>query len=374
MQPVTFDESVFGRLANEGGADLISVFIPTHEKGREVAQDRIHLKNQLSQAGERLESLGYKTRQREERLAASHALLEDREFWEHQGNGLALFIDESGEPTAVKSSATFAPHQLVMPVFHLRPLLGEIGSIAMPVLALTKDEVAVFSVSSSAVEELDVELPSFQDVNWFVDREAQRQQHPDRAGTQRSRHGHDPSSRADEDLARFLREVDAALKGFRTETSLIVLGDDHIVAEFAKHSTRPVASRPNSGLKAPFRPAEILEKTRDLLEDLAMEETDSAVADALDRLGEGRATTELEVALPAALTGRVEAVVSHVAAEPRWGRVDLNNHEVESHDGPQPGDVDLLDRLVVWARSNGAALTAVPQPIDDHAFVATLRY
>lgn len=374
MQPVSFDEPVFDRLAQESGTDLISLFIPTHEKGREVAQDRIHLKNQLSEVEETLEALGYKPRQREDRLAQATVLLEDREFWEHQGSGLALFIDESGEPIPVKSTRTFEPHQAVMPVFHLRPLLAGADSLTVPVLALTRDAVTIFSASSSAVDELDVDFPSYQDVNWFVDRETQRQQHPDRVGTQRSRHGHEPSSRADEDLARFLREVDDALKEFDTDTPLIVLGDDHMVAEFANHTGRSVSSPANSGIRAPFSPEEVLEKTKGMLDDMTRERTEAARAEALDRLGEGRATTDVEVALPAAFTGRVEAVVSHVRADPTWGRMDLTTHEVEIHDSPQPGDVDLLDRLVVWSRSNGATLTPSREAIEGQSFVATLRY
>lgn len=374
MQPISFDEPVFEGLARESGIDLISVFIPTHEKGREVAQDRIHLKNQLSEVGEKLEALGYKPRERDERLAPATALLEDREFWEHQGSGLAVFIGESGDPTAVKSTGAFDPDQFVMPVFQLRPLLAEANAVTVPVLALTKDAVAVFSVSSTTVDELDVDLPSYQDVNWFVDRETQRQQHPDLVGTQRSRHGHEPSARADEDLARFLREIDEALTDFDTETPLVVLGDDSIVAEFANHTGRPVSSPANSGIRAPFSTDEVMERTKALLDDLSRDRAEAARTAALDRLGEGRATTDVEVALPAAYTGRVEAVVSHVDADPTWGRMDLTTHELEIHESPQPGDVDLLDRLVVWSLSNGAMFTPSREAIDGRPFVATLRY
>jgi hypothetical protein len=48
--------------------------------------------------------------------------------------------------------------------------------------------------------------------------------------------------------------------------------------------------------------------------------------------------------------------------------------EVDAHDEKRPGDVDLLDRLVVWARSNGATVVSSETPIDGWPFIAVYRY
>jgi nucleotide-binding universal stress UspA family protein len=252
--------------------------------------------------------------------------------------------------------------------------VADLDSLAAPVLALTKDAVALFTADASGVFPMDVELPSYGDVNWFVDREKQRQQHPDHAGTERSRHGHEPSARADEDLARFLREVDSALSDFETKTPLIVLGDDDVVSRFSNHSERATLSPPNSGITAPFAVDEMHRIVRESLAELEEQRVDAVIAEAVDRLGEGRATAEIEEALPAAVTGRVESIVMQLGSQPVWGRLDRSTLEVEAHDSHQPGDVDLLDRLVVWARDNGASLTSADMPIDSRPFVATFRY
>ena len=374
MRASQLDEATFDDLAARDGQNLISVFIPTHRKGREIAQDQIRLKNELSEVDDRLEELGWKPRQRSERLAEATALLEDGEFWEHQDAGLAVFIDDEGRVQSVSTTRAVPAFSTVMPVFMLRPLAADIHALGVPVLALTKDEVRLFVATRYSVESLPDELPSYDDVNWFVDRETQRQQHPDRAGTTRSRHGHEDATRDDEDLARFLREVDTALEGFDPATPLLVLGDDGLVARFANVSRRETTSPPNSGITAPFSAQEVSDLVTDVIADMERARLETHLDTARDRIGVGMGTSDLEDALPSTMSGRVGQVIIDITAAPVWGRFDQTAFDVEIHDTPAPGDVDLLDRLVVWGRQNGAEVVATDKPVDGMTFVVVHRY
>jgi hypothetical protein len=374
MRAARLDESAFDDLAATSGEDLISVFLPTHKKGRDVNQDKIRLKNQLSAIDDRLAALGWKPRQREERLAQARGLLDDLEFWEHQEAGLAVYIDDQGDVIPFASGRPLASDAWVMPVFMLRPLLAELNGIELPVLALTKDDVSLFSSSQLGLEEVSAELPSYEEVNWFVDREKERQQHPDMVGTDRSRHGHEPSAHRGEDLARFLREVDSAIEGFNKETPLIVLGDDDMVARFANVSERATLSPANSGVRAPFSSDEILEKIGPLILEFDTDRTAKAERVARDQLGVGKAGVDIEDSVPAAVGGRIGSVLIDRTALPIWGRLDEVSMEVEIHPNQEPGDVDLLDRLVVWARANGAEIISTESISDGRPFIATFRY
>lgn len=374
MRATRLDEAVFDDLAEQSGENLISVFVPTHRAGRVVAQDRIHLKNQLSSADDILSGLGWKPRERSERLTKARELLDDVEFWEHQDAGLAVYIDAAGDVTTISSSRDLDAFAVVMPVFLLRPLVADIQPITAPVLALTIDEVALFTASEAAIARMDVELPSYDDVNWFVDRETQRQQHPDSAGSSRNRHGHEASTRSDEDFARFLREVDGAIREFESETPLVVLGDDDLVARFSNHSGRATVSPDNSGIPAPFSETRVREMVVGILAEMSRERVESAIADATDQLGMGMGAVDIHGALAAAISGRVGRLVIHRKADPVWGRLDESTLEVDVHDAQRPGDVDLLDRLVVWSRNNGAEIVSSETEVDDRAFIATFRY
>ncbi|HEX6299805.1 MAG TPA: hypothetical protein VF148_05035 [Acidimicrobiia bacterium] len=374
MRATRLDETLFDDLASTSGEDLISVFLPTHKKGRDVNQDRIRLKNLLATVEETLADLGWKPRQREERLARAHGVLDDLEFWEHQEAGLAFYIDDGGAVVPVASTRTLASNAFVMPVFMLRPLTAELSDPTFPVLALTKDEVSLFSSSRFGVEEIPAQLPSYEDVNWFVDREKERQQHPDIVGTDRSRHGHDPSARRDEDLARFLREVDSAIERFDKTTPLVVLGDDEVVARFADVSERATLSPAHSGIRAPFSTDEIMEKIRPLVSEFESDLAATAETAARDQLGVGMAAIDVEDAVPAAVAGRVDSVLIDRNAPVIWGRLDKVSMEVEVHSDREPGDVDLLDRLVVWARDSGADVISTESISDGTPFIATFRY
>jgi hypothetical protein len=374
MRASQLDQAAFDDLAARDGQNLISVFIPTHRKGREIAQDQIRFKNELSDLDDRLEQLGWKPRQRSERLAKATVLLEDGEFWEHQDAGLAVFIDDEGQVESVSTTRTVPAFSTVMPVFMLRPLVADIHALSVPVLALTRDEVGLFVATRYSVEALSDELPSYDDVNWFVDREVQRQQHPDRSGTTRSRHGHEDATRDDEDLTRFLREVDTALEGFDPTTPLIVLGDDGLVARFANVSGRETTSPPNSGITAPFSAQEVSELVTDVIAEMEQARLETLLDTARDRLGVGMGTFNLEEALPSAMSGRVGQVIADVTAAPVWGRFDQTAFDTDIHDTPMPGDVDLLDRLVVWGRQNGAEVVATDVPVDGRSFVVVYRY
>lgn len=374
MRATNLDEAIFDDLASRDGQNLISVFIPTHKRGREVSQDQIRFKNALSRVDDRLEELGWKPRQRSERLARATALLDDREFWEHQKAGLGVFIDDDGELAALALTRPVDAFSTVMPVFMLRPLATNIHTLSVPVLALTKDEVQLFAATRFSSEPLPDELPSYDDVNWFVDREVQRQQHPDRAGSDRSRHGHEDAARDDEDLARFLREVDTALEDFHPETPLIVLGDDSLTARFANVSGRETTSPPNSGITAPISSQTVLDLVSDVIADMEQIRLESEMEVARDRLGVGMGTSSLEEALPAVASGRVGKVVVDVAAAPVWGRFDQTAFDVAIHTSMVPGDVDLLDRLVVWGRQSGAEVVPTDSQVDAKSFVAIYRY
>jgi len=374
MRARTLDRSLFDDLADKGGRDLISVYIPTYRRGRDVDQGRIRLRNQLAAIDDELARRGWKPRERSERLRHAHALLDDREFWEHQDAALGVFIDDRGGIIPIAMSRDVFPKSIVMPVYLLRPLLGDLNALDLQVLALTKAKVVLYQVRHDQIDEIECDLPkSFDDVNWFVDREKQRQQHPDRVGTRNGRHGHDTSG-GGEDRARFLREVARALPTRDSELPLVVLGDDDLVVRFATEVERDVLSPPNSGLAAPWSEVDVLETVQPLLADLESARESRTAAMAAEQLGTGNATTDIAAALGDAVSGRLAAVVVDRTAAPVWGRIDEENLEVTIHGERAPADVDLVDRLITLSMGTGADVESLETAADGHPFVAVRRF
>jgi hypothetical protein len=373
MRPESPDETLWDELVSASGEDLLSVFMPTHRRGREVHQDPILLKNELSAAASRLEEMGWKPRDRSERLSPVEGLLEDREFWEHQDLGLAIYVGEEGSFRAVELPVGLSPANHILGIYPVRPIVAALTDQMVPVLALTRDEVGVFMANAKGATSVPADLPNFGEVNWFVDRETQRQQHPDGAGGKQSRHGHEPSARADEDLARFLREVDTALDGMGFAQPLIVLGDDNLVARFADVTGRDILSPDNSGIPTGLSPEIVGELSRPSVLDLDRQRSKSMIDLAREKIGLGLGTMDIEEAVAGAFTGRIADLVIEVDADPIWGRIDSRTLKVDTHERQRAGDVDLLDRLVVWSRQHGASIS-IGTDDSRSPFMAVFRY
>ncbi len=373
MRPIVPDRSFFERLAGVTDGLLTSLYIPTHVRGAEIQQDAIRLKNQIGEADRWLEEAGWSPRRRTDQLREARARLQDQEFWRHQSVALGVFVDAEGKATSVALAESTEALAVAADTFHLRPLLSTLQVAVVSVLVLTEGGVRLYRSSRYGAERVDADLPeSLQDVNWFVDREKQRQQHPDMTGTARSRHGHDASAGRDEDRRRFLRAVVHALP--QVDGPLVVLGDDNLIARFDREYGGDVCSPDNSGIGHVDDPDEVRRSAAAVIAD----EERSAQLEALDRvgtaLGTGGATSRIAEALVAAVEGRLQEVVLHQHAPPIWGRFDPTSLEVSYHEGQELGSVDLLDRLCVHALRTDGEVTVVDTPVNGHPFTAIPRY
>jgi hypothetical protein len=70
----------------------VSIYMPTHRTGTETQQDPLRLRNLLGEAEKRLSARGVSTRAVQEMLELANKLLQDSYFWQHQSDGLAIFL------------------------------------------------------------------------------------------------------------------------------------------------------------------------------------------------------------------------------------------------------------------------------------------
>lgn len=375
VRPVNLDRELFDRLAATTGETLISIYLPTQVKGDVIDQNRIRMKNGIAHAESLLESAGWKPREREERFEGARGLLEGHEFWRYQKPALAVFIDDESETTAVALAAGAGELTVIADVFHLRPMIPSLEPVELMVLALTMDGVGLYRASLYDVHRVEADLPrSLDDVNWFVDREKQRQQHPDRAGSKRSRHGHEPAASRHEDLDRFLRAVDDAIPDAKTHEPVIVLGDDNLVARLGQVSERHIVSASNGRVADAKDVDTIHTHAKEFIRDRMASLHQEHVQLGLQQMGTGEAITEISEGLKAAVSGRISQVLFSEEAAPLWGRFDPSTLEVSLHDEQKLRDVDLLDRLAVHAMATGAQVTTVATAIEGHDFVAIPRF
>lgn len=375
MRPVLPDEKLFTDLADAGGEGLISVLMATHVKGPEIAQDRIRLKNALTEVDGMLAAADWRRTDRDARLEKARGLLDDEDFWAHQAGGLALYIDADGHITPVALAEEPPALSTIADCFHIRHLLAPLFRKPLHALVLTKGSVGLYSVGSGSARPVDADLPaSFDDANWFVDREPQEQRHADSAGSAGVRHGHDPSDRVAEDLNRFLRAVAHALPDPARKGPLVVFGDDPVIDGFRRVFDGEVIGLGLDGTDRADSPAEIGRRVGAVIDERASARLVANRAAAQDALGTADTVTLFPEVLYAAVSGRLSHVYLRRDADPIWGRFDAPSLDAAAADARAVGTVDLLDRLAVTARGTGAVVLPMTGDADGCDFVGVRRF
>lgn len=161
----------------------VSLYIPTYRAGVETLQNPVRCKNLLRQAEKRLCAGGMRPLQVHALLEPAHKLLADYEFWQHQSDGLALFVAPD-MCEAYRLPLAFAELVVVNQRFHLTPLfplLSEDGQFY--VLALSQNQVRMLQCTRYSVTDITPpDLPtSLAEALRYNDPERQRQFHTETA-------------------------------------------------------------------------------------------------------------------------------------------------------------------------------------------------
>lgn len=376
--------ATMNELLGEGSTPAVSVFLPTHRSGRETAQDPIRLKNLLDTAQKDLEESGMRPPEASALLEEAAALIQEGPFWQHQEEGLAVFVNPAGTRT-FRVPIEFPELVTVGDAFHTKPLWPVVtgSNEVFYLLALSRNLVRLLWVDRFRVGEVDLpdDIPSsLAEALWFEDPEKQLQHHGSgRAGQGRvtaAFHGHGvPEERGEARLEAFLRAVDQGIGHLiETQSPLMLAGVEEITGLYRKVSKHGNLLGDSIGGNPDLEdPRQLHEKAMPLLAPLLRQTLDEDAA-AFHGAGE-LAISDVGEAIQAANAGRVAAVTVPVGTQ-IWGRVDAETHEVDIHEEREPGDRDLFDAAASAAWLTGARVHVVaPDEVPGPGpLAAVLRY
>lgn len=375
-------------LVNASGP-CVSIFLPTHRGGAETTQDPVRLKNLLRQAEEQLERGSLRPVEARELLEPARRLLDDYGFWQHQSDGLALYV-APGRFQSYRVPIPLEERVVVGEHFSLKPLLPLLTeSVRFYILALSQNRVRLLSCTPFRVEEVSLDgMPtSMEEAMRAENIEADNSYQifgalplPTRAGSRaagiigRGRTDIDPKDR----LQEYFRKIDAGICAKIKERPAPLL---LAAVEFHHPLYRQISScpwlRPEGifGNPEQLRPEQLLERALPLVEPQLLAERERDRANFHGQLGTGRASQEWAEIMPAVLQRRVEALFVARRTE-QWARLDPDSWSVELHAEAQPGDVDLLDFAAVQAWLGGARVHLVPpeEVPGGKAVAAVFRY
>lgn len=354
-------------LAAASGADpRVSIYMPTHRTGREIRQGSIRLKNLLRSAQDRLQDQGISRRDVDRMLDPAASLVNSTHFWEQQRDGLALFIGPEGLQE-FRCPRRFDEFCHVHDHYHLKPLLPLLrNESTFHLLSLSLNDVRLYEVTASELSELDRgDIPAslVEALGHEVD-EPTLQHHagssPGRPGLESVYHGQGAGDDdREQDVLRFLQRVQAGLRERLPEKDipLVLVGVEELLTRFRKVYSGSSSIADNvTGNPQSFTADQLREAAWAVARPILEREADGTIERFIELSGTERTLTRLKEIGPALAAGRVESLL--VAVDRIiWGVMSADGH-LSVHREPQPGDVDLLDRLAVLGLENGSEVIA----------------
>ncbi|HKZ76880.1 MAG TPA: hypothetical protein VJ124_01045 [Pyrinomonadaceae bacterium] len=363
----------------------VSIYLPTHRAMPETQQDPIRFKNLLAEAKNKLITFGLRSPEAKQLLEPAMKLLDDRDFWKYQSDGLAVFIS-SDVFRFYTLPITFAELVVVTGRFHFKPLLRMFTTEgSFYILALSQNQVRVFQGSRQSVTELFPQgIPKNLEAALMYDdpqRELQFHTRAPQMGGRRAAvfHGHGVGIDDNKDrILRYCREIDAGLRPLlRDEVAPLVLACvDYLLPIYKSANTyRHLMDEGIPGNPETLSPTELHEQAWKIVRPYFQRTRGEAIAKYREVVGTGRTSTDIRNVIAAAASGRVESLLVAVGVQ-QWGAVDPATKVSELHDDPLPGDEDLLDRAAIETIANGGVVFAVePASIPDNApLAAVYRY
>jgi len=152
-----FLHSTLRELANTPPGPHVSLFLPTSPSSDTTQDAALHLKNLVKEAHEKLGDWGLSSAEADAILQPAEKLLSDRQYWQHQRHGLALFLSPAGM-LSVSVDHSLEAAAAVGEEFDVLPLMPDLTSDDSYVLVCaSQDEVTVYRGSATGLEPITIE-------------------------------------------------------------------------------------------------------------------------------------------------------------------------------------------------------------------------
>ena len=321
----------------------VSIYMPTHRTGTETQQGPIRLKNLLREAGERLSDRGVGTRDVQEMLDPASKLLQDSYFWQHQSDGLAIFLS-SNRVRRYRLPLNFEELVVVEDHFHIKPLLPLFtGDGQFYILALSQNEVRLLNGTRYSVSEVDIgqvggslaeAIPS---VNHQMSLHLHTSGSPGGMSVSGSVTFHGQGGGSDEsakdELLRYFRLVADGLMEFLQgdRAPLVLAGVEHLLPIYTEANTYPnLIDTVIKGNPDLLSADELHKSAWDILRPRFQAAQEEAFAHYQQLAGQAsaRVADTLEEIVPAAFNGRVETLFAAVGVQ-QWGIFNPVTNEIE---------------------------------------------
>lgn len=377
------------KLARKSDQFLISIYMPTHRVGREIQQDPIRMKNLLRRVREQLEDVGLRKPEIDELLKPVETLSSEATFWQHQSDGLAIFLTDKFVKY-FRLPIKFDELLVIANRFHLKPLLPLLSRNGhYYLLALSQNQIRLLEGSLFSIDEIDLEeVPSsLQEALFYDDPEKQLQYHtstgsPGNIGARSSTfHGQGISEDdSKSNILRFFQKVDTGIMELLSseQSPLVLAGVNYLIPIYREANQYPhLVETFIEGNPDELSAEKLHELAWKIVQPIFTSDLHQAMSLYRELSGSdnGLTSTSLESIIPAAHYGRIDTLFVSLEKQV-WGRFDASKNELVQKREYQINDQDLLDLAAIQTFMNGGIVYALEDEDmpDEVQLAAIFRY
>lgn len=364
-----FSKKEYNLLTEKQDAKCISIYIPTHRAGKEVdeEQGKLTLKNCLQDIATQLSQYSYNEADIEELLRPAKSLLNDLHFWRNQSDGLAIFLNND-EMEYYTLPLHFQTYTYISNHFYLKPLIPFFnGDGNFYLLKLSQGEVRLFEANRYTITEIFINDHIPESITGLAEQDSQQI------------NSHLTRGLDDKEIVKFFRAIDKGLMNLIHDKSspLILACQGHYFPIY-----KDITNYTNlydefiSGNPEYEDPILLHEKAWLLLKNYFQHYRKDKVKQLQDILNSGKASSNIEEIICAAVEGRVDTLFIDSTKE-IFGLYDKDNRTVMIDKKKEKSNASLINLAAIMSDKQGAKVYIVypeEMPLEGSAMNAILRY
>lgn len=367
-------------LAEKEQDACVSIYMPTHKMGVEVQQDPIRLKNLLAEAKKQLKEWEVKEQKIDAMLEEPKKLLDNSLFWQHNDQGLAIFISEDDFdyyriPHEFKERIMVNDHYLITPLI---PMITKEGTFC--VLALSQKNVRLLRCTRGRFEEVELEESptNMEEFQKFDEYEKSMSVPSSTRGRESMFHGWGDAAIEHPAVENYLKHIENEVtKKLRTwRDPLILAGVEEALAVYrdVNHYSRLMDDTitenpdPKSNEKIKNEAWEIIQSyfLQDMYEDMERYG---------DLIGSDKQSDNLTEIVEAAFYGKIDSLFVPIG-EHSWGWFDEERDVVHHSKGPETRNHDLINMAAIKTLTQSGDVYALnkDEMPNNSSIAAIFRY
>lgn len=368
MDTLTRDELKMLAEQKSGPGGSVSLFMPTYKSTTEIRQNPVRLKNLLQKAEESLAAVLPRAVEARKFLTPIEKLLSDEVFWQHPGDGLAVFLSQDMFRYSFLP-LNFDELAVVGNRFHIKPLLPLFnGEGRFYVLSLSQNEVKLLQCTRYGFKEIDLKgiVPlSLAEALHLDGPERTLQSHAGGPGKGKETgvfQGQGLGDVAKKNILHFFQQIDRGLHHeiLKDESSpLVVAGVNYLHPIYKEANTyQHLFDKGIVGNPEGLSWEELHKRSWTLVQPHLDRKQAEAISEYRQLIGSGHTSDSIGEIVSNAYSGKVESLFV-APGQPKWGTFDPTSNTVKLHEKAEPNDDDLVDFAAAHTLIHRGAVYAV---------------